>query len=165
MILYLLRHAIAEARDPMRWPDDSERPLTDDGRRKMQKIAKGIASMGLGVQTLLSSPYTRARETAEIAAAQFRLQVRYTAALTPEGNFESLVGEIQVLREVESVMLVGHEPDLSDVACRLLTGQPGGWMVMKKGGLCKISVEHLDIRYPRARLDWLLTPKLLRRLV
>lgn len=166
MQLYLLRHAIAAERDAQQWPDDSQRPLTDDGRVKMRKVARGMATLDLSFDMILTSPYARAQETAEIVARRFTgTPLMETEQLTPEGTFEGLVTFLRELSEMpRSVLLVGHEPHLGWVACQLLTGEPGAFILMKKGGLVCLQVEHLDARQPRARLEWLLTPKHLRAL-
>lgn len=166
MHLYLLRHAIAAERDPQQWPDDSQRPLTDEGRVKMRKVARGMSALDLSIDIVLSSPYARARETAEMVSRRFAgVPLVETDQLVPDGTFEGLVGFLRDLTEMpRSVLLVGHEPHLGELACHLLAGRPGAWMTVKKGGLACLDVEHLDARQPRARLAWLLTPKLLRAL-
>jgi phosphohistidine phosphatase len=165
MEVYLLRHAIAADRDPNRWPDDRDRPLTDRGRRRLRRIARGMKKLALRFDAVLSSPYARARETAEIVADRLDFEIIYTSALTPEGGFGQLVTELQNLHPVpRRVLLVGHEPDLGELATRLLCGQPGGWLHMKKGGMCKIIVDHLDVVRPRAHLGWALEPAQLRQL-
>ena len=166
MMLYLLRHAIAEERDPQRWPDESRRPLTDEGRVKMRKIARAMGAMDLTFDVMLTSPYARARQTADIVATRFEgVPLVETDQLTPDGSFEGLVDFVRDLPEMpRSVLLVGHEPHLGELACRLLSGQPGAWFPMKKGGLACLEMEHLDARQPRGRLLWLLPPRLLRAL-
>lgn len=159
MEICILRHGLAEERNSERWPDDSDRPLTHRGRRRLRKIARGMKRLGLRFDAVLSSPYIRARETAEVVADKLEFEIIYTHSLTPEGGFEQLIEELQAMQPApQRVLLVGHEPDLGELAARLLSGQPGRWIPMKKGGLCKLDVEHLDVRYPRARLQWLLTP-------
>lgn len=165
MEIYVLRHAIAADRDPNRWSDDSLRPLTDRGKRRMKRAARGMRRLGLKFDAVLSSPYTRARETAEIVAGRMGFEVIYTEQLTATGSFEGLVAELQNMQPPpRHVLLVGHEPDLSEFICRLVGGQPAHWVVMRKGGLCKITVDHLDIRQTRGRVEWLLTPSHLRAL-
>lgn len=166
MQLYLLRHAMAAERDAQQWPDDSQRPLTDEGRVKMRKVARGMGALDLSFDMILTSPYARAQETAEIVARRFAgTPLMASEQLTPDGSFDGLVTFLRELSEMpRSVLLVGHEPHLGEVACQLLSGEPGAFIVMKKGGLACLHVEHLDGRHPRARLEWLLTPKLLRAL-
>ncbi len=159
MNLYLMRHAIAEARDSSVYPDDSQRPLSAPGRRKMVKIAGGLKELGLGFDLILSSPYLRARETAEIMAKRFNLKNRlvFTDHLSPLGHADQLIAEIRAQHAVEHLLLVGHEPYLSSLASMLLAGNTAVAITMKKGGLCCLSIA--DLRYaPCATLEYLLTP-------
>ena len=70
MELYLVRHAIAEERDPRRWPDDAQRPLSERGRARFARAAAGLRTLGVEVDLLLSSPYARAWATAEILSEE-----------------------------------------------------------------------------------------------
>lgn len=159
MNLYLMRHAIAEARDASVYPDDSLRPLSGPGRRKMVKIAGGLKELGLAFDLILSSPYLRARETAEIMAKRFGLKnhLVFTENLAPLGQPDQLIAEIRAQYLVENLLLVGHEPYLSSLASMLLTGHAGLEIIMKKGGLCCLSLS--EPRYAQcAVLEYLLTP-------
>lgn len=159
MNLYLMRHAIAEARDASAYPDDSQRPLSTPGRRKMTKIASGLKELGLDFDLILSSPYLRARETAEIMAKRFGLKNRllFSDHLSPLGQADQLIAEIRAQYMVENLLLVGHEPYLSSLISMLLAGKAGLEITMKKGGLCCLSVT--ELRYAQcATLEFLLTP-------
>jgi phosphohistidine phosphatase len=160
MELYLLRHAIAV--DQQDFPgDDSERPLTKEGAKKMRLIVQGMESLGLSFNIILTSPYRRAQETAAIVASHFSAQkhVRQAAALKPRGQKRTLIDEIASFADgAGSVVLVGHEPYLSTLAAKLVFGQAAVGLNLKKGGLCKLDVNR--IRYGRcARLEWVLTPR------
>ncbi|MFZ5911677.1 MAG: phosphohistidine phosphatase SixA [Chloroflexota bacterium] len=159
MNLYLMRHAIAEARDDSAYPDDSQRPLSAPGRRKMVKIASGLKELGLGFDLILSSPSLRARETAEIMAKRFGLKdhLVFTDHLSPLGHADQLIAEIRAQYTVEHLLLVGHEPYMSSLASMLLAGNGSVEITMKKGGLCCLSVA--ELRYAQcAVLEYLLTP-------
>jgi phosphohistidine phosphatase len=159
MNLYLMRHAIAEERDSSLYPDDSQRPLSAPGRRKMVKIASGLKELGLGFDLILSSPYLRARETAEIMAKRFGLKdhLIFTDHLSPLGQPDQLIAEIQGKYMVEHLLLVGHEPYLGSLASTLLAGNGSVEITMKKGGLCCLFVA--ELRYTQcAALEYLLTP-------
>ena len=160
MDLYLLRHAIAVDGEQFAG-DDSERPLTVEGAKKMRRIAKGMRKLKLSFDAILSSPYRRARETAQIVAEQFHMRrhLRLTNTLTPRGNRRALIDEIARLeRNAQSILLAGHEPYLSTLAASLVFGRPAVGLILKKGGLCKLSSEH--VRNGRcAELEWLLTPR------
>jgi len=160
MDLYLLRHAIAVDAEHFDG-EDSERPLTPEGQKKMRRIAKGMQALQLSFEVILSSPYRRAQETAGIVAARFNMRrhLRLTDLLTPSGNRPALIQEIAKLAErAESIMLVGHEPYLSTLAAKLVFGRPAAGLIFKKGGLCKLVIDR--IRFGRcAELEWLLTPR------
>ncbi len=166
MDIYVLRHGRAGERGPA-FPDDSERPLTDDGRARVEEVAKGLLALDVRYDRILTSPFARARETAEIVA-----RIHGTdGALEVLEELSQGGGPERVLRalrrdhaEAEALLLVGHEPDLGQLVARLLTGANDGVAVtLKKGGLAKVSMPSLA---PRARgtLEWLLTPKQLRGL-
>jgi phosphohistidine phosphatase len=163
MELFLLRHGIATQRT---FRDDSERPLTPEGIKKMRAIAKGMRRLGLEFDLILSSPYLRARQTAEIAAAELRAKKRLKLSehLAATGKPSALISELSAShRSCKSVLLVGHEPYLSQLISALLSGKPHLAIEMKKGGLCKLTVESL--RYGAcARLEWLLTAKQMTRI-
>ena len=155
----LLRHAIAVEREEFAG-DDSGRPLTAEGGKKMRRIAQGMSALKLSFDLILSSPYRRAQETANIVAARFNMRrhLCLTEALTPLGDRRALIQEISALAGAGSIVLVGHEPCLSTLAVTLVFGRPVGRLNLKKGGLCKLSIER--IRLGRcAELDWLLTPR------
>lgn len=166
MQLLLLRHGIAVEPGAPGYPRDSERPLTPEGRRKTRQIARALAQLKLRPEVILTSPYVRAHQTAEIVAVTLRRkkQLHVCAPLAGGGDPKQLIATInQQHGNAESVMLVGHEPDLSQLASWLVTGTPGGAALeLKKGGLCLLEAETL--RAGRcARLRWLVPPKVLLR--
>jgi len=162
MNLYIVRHAIAVARGTEGYDDDSQRPLTDAGRRKMKKIAKGLYGLGAEFDTILSSPYVRARDTAKILAKELNAKdkVAFSDNLIPPGNFEKLVQEIHEKYDVPNLALVGHEPMLSSLISRLTTGNTDMRLNLKKGGVAYLSTDNL-YKEGRATLEWLLTPGLM----
>jgi phosphohistidine phosphatase len=162
MNLYIVRHAIAVQRGTPDYEDDSQRPLTDKGRKKMKKIVQGLRQFDTRLNTILSSPYVRARDTAKILADEFKLenQLYFSENLVPPGNFEALVDEIQEKYDVENLALVGHEPMLSQLISWLTTGHTDMELNLKKGGVCYLSSDNLYQDH-RAALEWLLTPALI----
>jgi phosphohistidine phosphatase len=166
MRLSLLRHGIAAARGKPEYENDSERPLTPKGERQMRRIAKGIRASGLSYDLILSSPYVRAKQTAEIVAQVLSAPegILVAEALTPESNPRQLIDALRTdHHEQQDVLLVGHEPYLSRLISILLTGGPNLSVTMKRGGLCALDVESL--RFGRcATLLSLLVPRQLRRL-
>ncbi|MCC6738862.1 MAG: histidine phosphatase family protein [Planctomycetia bacterium] len=143
-------------------PDDA-RPLTPDGRRRTRAAARGLASLRLGLDGILSSPLPRALQTAEILAKALGLpRPRTSELLLPGSPAERLLGAI---REAggEAPVLVGHEPSLS-AAVSLLAGAPRPLALqLKKAGMAFAAVDALKPR-PRGTLLLLLTPAVLRGL-
>lgn len=166
MRIYLLRHAIAEARNSRLYPDDKNRPLSAKGKERMRAAARGMAALGLRFDSALTSPLTRARQTARIVARILRPAPRFSLSsqLAPGASLPELLRELSRFPARSSVLLVGHEPDLSSFASLLLLG-PGKELPLdfKKGGLCRI-----DFRGgPRAQAGHLyyhLSPRTLRKL-
>jgi phosphohistidine phosphatase len=164
MRLSLLRHGIAVEAGTPGFENDRERPLTAKGERRMQRSAKGMLALGLSYDLILSSPYLRARQTAEIVAQVLNTPegVHLSDVLAPEGNPRQLIETVHSDGR-DDILLVGHEPYLSRLISTLLTGGPNLPVVMKRGGLCALDVETL--RFGRcAHLLSLLTPSHLRRL-
>jgi phosphohistidine phosphatase len=159
--LYILRHGIAVERGTPGYTNDADRPLTPEGKRKLWQITKAMAALEPRFDLILSSPYLRARQTAEIVVAAFkaRKKLQFCDHLTPDGNTKKLVEFLKSLRPwPESVLLVGHEPYLSELISLLVAGDGSFFLTLKKGGLVKLTAESL--RPGRcARLEWLLTPK------
>jgi len=161
MNLFILRHGLAVEPGTAGYAKDSERPLTSKGERKLWKIAEAIESLEISPDWILSSPYVRARQTAEIIAEALglRKKIELSETLAPAGSVKKLI-ELLNHREPppDNVLLVGHEPYLSELISLLVSGDTGLSVVMKKGGLCKLSVESLD--HGRcATLECLLTPR------
>jgi phosphohistidine phosphatase len=163
MDIYMIRHAIAVEEGTPGYESDSERPLTDKGRKKMRQIAKGLRSIGVEFDLILSSPYVRARETAEILAEVFKMKknITFTENLIPLGTPELLIGEINESYSVDSLALVGHEPHLSTLIGILVAENSKLDINLKKGGVCYLSADDLHHNDHRATLEWLLTPGLL----
>jgi len=159
MNLYIVRHAIAVDPGTPGYEDDSQRPLTDKGIRKMNKIVKGLHQFDLKLDKILSSPYVRARDTAKILATEFQRanQLSFSDNLIPPANFEALVAEIHEKYDVDNLALVGHEPMLSQFVSWLTTGDTKMNLILKKGGACCLSADNLYQDH-RAELIWLLTP-------
>ena len=161
MKLCIVRHAIAMDREEFRSEDDSQRPLTDQGRKKMKKIARGLHQL-IDLDMILSSPYVRARDTAAILADEFKMKdkLAFTENLVPPGNFDHLISEINDAYNVGSLALVGHEPTLSQFIGLLATGNPDLAITMKKGGVCCLSTDGLG-HGSRATIEWLFTPAIM----
>ena len=158
MNLYLMRHAIATELEEN--TEDNQRPLTEKGRKKLGKIARNLEKLDLKFDVILTSPYLRACQTADVVADALDIKsknVVETENLTPLGFADKLVEEINAREPVANILIVGHEPFLSQLIGMLVAGDGSLSIDMKKAGLCKLSIEQLT--YGRcATLEWLLTP-------
>jgi phosphohistidine phosphatase len=165
MDLLLLRHAIAVERGTPGYEHDSDRPLTKKGIQKMYRVAEGMLALDFSFDVVLSSPFARAKHTAEIVVEVFkaRKKLEFTSLLATDGDPAKLVDLVnERYADKNSVMLVGHEPYLGRLASVLVTGRDDLGIVLKKGGLCKLSMSRLS--YDRcANLEWFLTPSQMRR--
>jgi len=162
MNLFILRHGIAVERDPVSFPDDSQRPLTLKGEERVRMIGEAMQVMELSFDHILSSPYRRASQTAELVAAALGLKraLEFRDELAVEGDPKALVRYLNQLQPApEKVLLVGHEPYLSGLISELISGEPKSVIELKKGGFAKLEIE-TQLRFgPCAALAWLLTPK------
>jgi phosphohistidine phosphatase len=157
--LYLIRHGIAEERGEA-WPDDEKRPLTDEGTEKLRKAMRGLARLGVVFDVVLSSPLVRARQTAEIVAGGVapRPSLANVESLAPGGSFAALVADLEKYAKKTRIALVGHEPDIGELAARLIGSRRA--VEFKKGAFCRIDVEEIPPSGPGA-LRWFLPPKVL----
>ena len=161
MNLYIIRHAIAVDEGTADF-ENSQRPITDKGRKKMRQIAKGLRSLGVEFDVILSSPYLRAQETAEILGDVFKMKKKiiFSESLVPEAEPEKVIAEINESHTVDSLALVGHEPHLSSLIGLLVANNINIDITLKKGGVCHLSADDLHHAH-RATLEWLLTPGIL----
>jgi phosphohistidine phosphatase len=158
MELYLFRHGIAE--ESHAGGSDAARELTDEGRKKTAAIAKMAGSSGVAPSLIVSSPYKRAIETADIAADQlkYRGTIVQSDALVPHSDPQAVWDTIRDHRDETAILLAGHEPLLSHVAAFLL-GAPSLRLEMKKSCMIRIDVDSLR-GAPHGVLRWMITPKL-----
>jgi phosphohistidine phosphatase len=158
--LYLIRHGVAEERGDT-WPDDSKRPLTDDGTSRLRKIARGLVRMDVGFDVILTSPLVRARQTADILAASFGSRPAIVAvdSLAPGGSYQALLMDLEKQSRRSRIALVGHEPGIGELAAKLVGSRHA--FPLKKGAVCRIDVDALPPAGPGA-LRWLATPRMLR---
>lgn len=169
--LYLMRHGIAADLGEGGVIRDADRPLTMEGRAKMKQAAAGLGALDLKFNIILTSPLLRARQTAEAVAEVLDLQhrVKIIESLAPGRAFATgEAGHAEIFLELgafqfDRALLVGHMPDLSELASHLLTGNRNLNIEFKKGSLCAIEVASLPPRGP-ALLKWQMTPKHLRML-
>ncbi len=157
MELYFLRHGLAGERSEWQG-DDDYRPLTEEGKAQTAREAAGLAKLGFVPDAILTSPLVRARQTADIVARELGIAARLATdeRLGPGFGRKELRQIVSEHKAGEKLMLVGHEPDFSDVVGRLI-GDAN--VVLKKGGLA--IVELTDPEKPAGRLLCLATPAML----
>jgi phosphohistidine phosphatase len=160
--LYLVRHAIAAGRGD-EFPDDSKRPLTSQGIARFRREAKALDALGMAVAVILTSPLVRTRQTADILAETLSAKppVVATDALAPAGTSAAVLQEIARHAKKGSLALVGHEPNIGELAARLIGARAP--LMFKKGAVCRIDFEVLPPKGTGA-LRWFVPPRLLRKL-
>lgn len=165
MQLFLVRHAIAGKPDLTKWVSDDQRPLTTRGTERFVIAARGLRKLVPRVDVVLTSPYVRAQETAAIlsTASHWPSATLFTA-LTPFTEPADTASALRALSDVPTLALVGHEPHLSRLASYLLTGDAGGAAIeFRKGSVAAFAIPGL-VDGGTAELQWLLTPRALRRM-
>jgi phosphohistidine phosphatase len=165
MEIYLLRHGDAVDRLTGGYPRDEDRPLTTVGRAEARDAARALVRLGEAPDVVLTSPLVRAVQTATLAAEEVGLARGpvICAPLAPGGSYEAIVEALLAAESPASALLVGHMPDLGELAGWLIWGQPDTALNFRTGGLCRITTP--DPPAPgTGDLRWLLPPKVLRRL-
>ncbi|HWA16092.1 MAG TPA: histidine phosphatase family protein [Gemmatimonadales bacterium] len=159
MKLLLIRHADAGERDGERWPDDRDRPITDKGERRQEKMAKRLRKLGFKPTLVLSSPWKRAWQTAEITSRVMDCPAPVASdALAAAPSLTRLASAIGRRGAEEVVALVGHEPWMGELAARLLTGEPNGLNIAwAKSGV--MLLDAAQVRPGEATLEMFLRPK------
>ena len=167
MELLVIRHGVAEEREDFAatGKDDSLRPLTKEGRWKMERGAKALRHALPSLDVIATSPFTRAVQTAKIVAAAYDdVGVEQVDALTPESRPQEFLAWLRKRDAGDRVAAVGHEPHLGTLVYWLLSGESvAGRIAMKKGGACLLELDPRS-RAPKATLLWSLTPSIMRRL-
>jgi phosphohistidine phosphatase len=130
----------------------------------MRANARGLRVLVKSFDRILTSPYARASETADIVARVFKgPQPESLEALTPGGRSEDVLATLRH-GDARSIAMVGHEPDLSTLLAWLVTGEARPFCELKKGGVCLLEWDGTPAA-GKANLHWIVSPKLLRRLV
>jgi phosphohistidine phosphatase len=161
-VIYLVRHGIAGPASAT--VTDANRSLTADGTRKMARVAAGLKRLGVAPDAVLSSPLRRAEETAAVLARVLAPQrdVEIYPPLAPGHEPANVLNGLTAHRRANSLMLVGHQPALGELASYLITASSElAALPLKKGGVAAVRVAAVP---PRAAgtLEWFLTPKQLR---
>ena len=164
MELYIVRHAIAETRDPARWPGDRDRPLTPAGEARFRKVARVIGKRSEAPEHVFSSPLARAWRTAELLTEEASWPAPEPwGDLEPDRPAEAAAESLRTHATATAISVVGHEPGLSELASYLLGGRGDAIAIqLKKGGVIALDVG----MFPEpgtATLHWAVPPRLLRK--
>ncbi len=156
MEIYLLRHGIAEDAPP--GMPDADRALTPAGRQKLRRVLARARAAKVEPDVILSSPYRRALETAEIAVESlgYKGKVVQTTALTPDANPHDTWEEIRARKSEASLLLASHEPLMSSLLAFLLN-TPALMVDFKKAAVARVDCERFGPE-PHCLLKWMLTP-------
>jgi phosphohistidine phosphatase len=162
MYCVLLRHGIAVERDEWEGPD-TDRPLTEQGAKRVAQVAAGLNRLDGQPTHILSSPLIRAIETAKIVCRSLRVRsaVQIVDELLPDAPPDRLLSILHNLPPESCVLCVGHEPQLGIAASVLLSGRATASFPMKKAGACLIELS-IPVKPGRGVLRWWLTPNQLR---
>jgi phosphohistidine phosphatase len=166
MKLLVVRHGAAMDRDEFARTGESDdfRPLTDEGKEEMKEVSKGLRAAVEELDVLATSPLVRARQTADIMADAYGIKLpEVERSLMPGTSFGDFEDWCASHREKKVIAVVGHDPHLSTLVTWLLTGRNDPRIRLKKGGACLLSFESTP-RRGSGTLNWLLTPRQLRRM-
>jgi phosphohistidine phosphatase len=160
--LYLIRHGVAAERGED-YPDDSKRPLTNAGISRLKKEAKALDELGVAFDHIITSPLVRTRQTADIIAESLKAKpsVSSSDALAPAGTSTAVIQELVKHMRKGRIALVGHEPNIGELAGRLIGARMP--LEFKKGAICRIDFEVFP---PKGigQLRWFVTPRMLREI-
>ncbi len=162
MDLFILRHGEAGRSSPS--PGDFKRALTSEGEQEIKDISEGIMILGVKFDHILTSPLLRAKQTAEITAKsiKFKNKIEEIKSLKPEGSRLELYAHLAKLKQDAVVLIVGHEPFLSELIGEAISN-PDCRIDLKKGGLARIRVVSILPKI-KGELRWLLSPKILKKI-
>ncbi|MCT7948335.1 phosphohistidine phosphatase SixA [Ancylothrix sp. C2] len=162
MKLYLIRHGIAA--DPVEYEKDEDRPLTEDGKRKTQKIAKRLRELDLQFDLILTSPLVRAKQTAELLKnAGLSSKLEESIFLATNGDIQGWFDWLLKWQAAggDSLALVGHQPNLANWAELLVWGEVKEKLVLKKAGIIGLILPQDGLPLGRCEMFWLTAPKFL----
>ncbi|MCV6637612.1 phosphohistidine phosphatase SixA [Candidatus Albibeggiatoa sp. nov. NOAA] len=167
MQVLIVRHGMAEDRDMFAatGQPDELRPLTKKGQEKTKKATMGIRKLVPVLHRIVASPLVRAQQTAEVLSERYQdSHIETLEALSPDGDKQDILSYLQTYGyHLETIALVGHEPDLGELATWLLSGEQNDWMPLKKGSACLLEFND-EVEAGTTNLLWYLIPKQLRQL-
>lgn len=155
MFVYFVRHASAGQK---KLKNDDKRPLDKEGIEQSGHIGRLLAALDVHPDLILSSPLKRAMQTASLVANELghEEKIQVEPSLRPTGSYDSFRALLRHCSKLESIMVVGHNPNLSRFLSLLISnGSSDKWTDMKKG-----TVARVDYSAKRSMLDWVITPKI-----
>lgn len=160
--IYLIRHGIAADRGE-EYPDDSKRPLTSRGIARLKREAKALDKLEVVFDQIIASPLLRTRQTADVLSESMKSKPPVTTAdaLAPAGTPAAVIQELGKHMRKGRLALVGHEPNLGELAGRLIGARAP--IEFKKGAVCRIDFEVLPPK-GMGQLRWFITPGMLREI-
>ncbi len=160
--LYLIRHGVAAERSDD-YPDDSKRPLTNQGIAALKKEAKALVHLGVDFDHIISSPLVRTKQTAEVFAQALpsKPAVTLSDSLAPAGAPAAVFQELAKHMRKERIAIVGHEPNMGELAARLIGARVP--LEFKKGAICRIDFEVFPPKGVGS-LRWFMPPRMLRKI-
>ncbi len=167
MYLYIIRHAVAEEREEFakKSADDSLRPLTAKGKKRLQKMILSLEKDFDKLDIVVTSPYLRAKQSAQIVAEiADDTKIVESAELVPHAPPQALVRWLKNhCSQSKKVAVIGHEPHLSTFTSYLLTGNAtDNFIELKKSSVALVEIGNFeDMAASRAKLLWLASPKIL----
>ncbi len=162
MDLFILRHG--EAGRHSLSPGDSKRPLTSEGRQEIADLSNGLQSLKIKLDCIFTSPLLRAKQTAEVVAKSLKYngKIEELDSLKPEGSRLEFYASLSKLKRDSVVLVVGHEPYLSEMISEAIS-QSDCRIRLKKAGLARIKVISILPKI-KGELRWLLAPKHLNKI-
>ena len=165
MDIYILRHGKAE--DHIQTiSGDQKRKLTDQGKKEVELVAKGIKNLSIEVDYIISSPLIRAKQTADIALKIIKSKRKSLLVwneLKPESGVDSTIKKLKIMKPASSILLVGHEPHLSTLTSKIISGSEDTNIILKKGGLVHLRCSTLRSEF-EGSLRSLMTPRQIKKL-
>ncbi|RTL45139.1 MAG: phosphohistidine phosphatase SixA [Candidatus Melainabacteria bacterium] len=161
MKVYLVRHGIAQERLGGAILNDSQRPLTDEGKSEMKQVGHALKRLNVKPDVIVSSPLVRAKQTAEIIrdVLNFEDELKITDTLAPGGSPSSVYKYLKQFAHVDEIFLVGHEPDIGMLVSNMLWAAADVHFPFKKGAVCRVDVYDLPATSPGV-MKWFMTPKM-----
>ena len=163
MEVFVFRHGPAENRDPIRWPNDDDRPLSRAGVEETREAARGFAAVEPDVRRIATSPAERARATAELLAKALELPRRVETwdVLAPDCPASPVLARVaDEGKKADRLVLVGHEPILSELVGGAISGECVSVVHLARAGAAALRFE-AKVAPGAGELSWLLTRRLL----